>query len=128
MTEQVSRSKTKRFRWLWFSMGWLCFGIGLAGVPIPGLPTTPFMLLALWGFSKSSARFERRLLEHRTLGPPLRDWNERRVVSRRAKRLAWATMAVALGFLLLFERLTMAALAGAFMLAGVVVLSRFPSQ
>lgn len=128
MTEQVTHSKTNRLRWVWFSFGWLCFGVGIAGVPIPGLPTTPFMLLALWGFSKSSARFERWLLEHRTLGPPLRDWHERRIVSRRAKWIAWTTMAVALGYLLLSDRLTMAALAGASMLAGVVVLSRFPQR
>lgn len=81
-------------RWMYWSLGWLFFALGILGAFLPILPTTPFMLLALWGFSQSSQRLEHWLLSHRTFGPSLRAWKAHRVVSRRAKAIAWSSMAV----------------------------------
>ena len=41
---------------LLFLLGWIFFAIGAVGVVVPGLPTTPFMILALWAFSNGSER------------------------------------------------------------------------
>lgn len=73
--------------------GWLCVGLGFVGVVLPGLPTVPFLLLALWAFSKSSRRFHDWLYNHPQFGPPLRDWREHGVVPTRAKVLAVTVMA-----------------------------------
>ena len=75
-------------------LGWLAVGLGFIGIFVPGLPTVPFLLVALWAFSKSSQRFHDWLYNHPRLGPPLQDWREHRVIPLRAKIVAVATMAV----------------------------------
>lgn len=74
--------------------GWTNVGIGAVGLVVPGLPTTVFLLMALWAFSKSSERFHFWLYTHPRLGPPLRDWNEHGVIPSRAKALAVSMMAL----------------------------------
>lgn len=87
----------RRPRWqrvLWASAGAAALGAGIIGAFLPLLPTTPLVLLAAFCFSRSSARLERWLLEHRHFGPMIEDWRARRAIPRRAKRLAWAMMAI----------------------------------
>lgn len=79
---------------LYFALGWTMVLLGLLGVVLPGLPTTPFLLLAAFAFGKSSPRLKAWLESHPTFGPPIRDWEERGAISRRAKRLALTMMAV----------------------------------
>jgi uncharacterized membrane protein YbaN (DUF454 family) len=75
-------------KWFYLSVGWLALGLGIAGIFLPLLPTTPFVLLAALCFAKSSPELHARLLAHPRLGPPIRDWRERRVIPLRAKLLA----------------------------------------
>ena len=81
-------------RALWLLGGWLALVIGLIGIFLPLLPTTPFVLVAAWCFSRGSPRVERWLLEHPSLGPAVRDWREHRAVPLAAKQLATAMMAI----------------------------------
>jgi uncharacterized membrane protein YbaN (DUF454 family) len=85
-------------RYFLMCLGWLCVALGLIGIVVPGLPTTPFMLLAAWAFSRSSERFQAWLLDHPSFGPAVRDWRERNAISRQAKSLAVGMMT--LSFLL----------------------------
>ena len=89
-------------RSLYFLLGWSFFGLGALGTLVPGLPTTPFMLLALWAFSKSSQRFHDWLYAHPLFGPPLQQWRSHGVIPGKAKILAIATMAVSLVYLAFF--------------------------
>lgn len=82
------RSKIVRFAYL--AAGFLALAIGIVGVVVPLLPTTPFLLLAAWCFARSSERFLAWLLGHPRLGPPIRDWRDHGVIRPGAKLLATA--------------------------------------
>lgn len=85
----------------------LFFGLGAVGTVVPGLPTTPFMLLALWAFSRSSERFHNWLYNHRLFGPPLQQWHKHRVIPRNAKILSVSMMTLSLAYLLIFTEVSM---------------------
>ena len=77
------------------SLGWLCVGLGFVGVFVPGIPTTIFLIIALWAFTKSSEKLRHWLLNHKRFGPILNNWQEHKVVPRRAKILMVVLMSVA---------------------------------
>ncbi len=79
-------------RWWYFTMGWAMIVLGVIGIIIPGLPTTVFLIVAVWAFPRSSARFQLWLWQHRVLGPYVRDWYQYRVIPLRGKILAVVTM------------------------------------
>jgi uncharacterized membrane protein YbaN (DUF454 family) len=62
------------------------------------MPTVPFLLLAAFCFARSNPAWEQRLLDHPTYGPSLRDWRERRAISRRAKLAAVLAMSAGVAF------------------------------
>jgi uncharacterized membrane protein YbaN (DUF454 family) len=80
-------------RLLWLAAGMLALATGVVGIFLPLLPTTPFVLLAAFCFSRASTRCERWLVEHRRFGPMVRNWRASRAVPLRAKQLAWTMMA-----------------------------------
>ena len=80
--------KSNVVRILYISLGWLFVVIGAIGVVLPILPTTPFMILALALFAKSSERFHQMLLNNRWVGESLREWEENKIVSRKTKKRA----------------------------------------
>ena len=88
-------------RYALIAFGWANVGVGIVGIFVPGLPTTIFLLLALWAFSRSSRRFNDWLYNHPRFGPPLRDWHAERVIPVRAKCLALGLMAFSLGVALM---------------------------
>ncbi len=73
---------------LFIALGWLCVLLGVIGAVLPLLPTTPFLILALLLFSKSSPAFHQMLLNNRLFGPGLRQWEANRSLARPVKRKA----------------------------------------
>ena len=103
------KSTPTRFRWAWWLLAYAALGLGLIGIVVPGLPTVPFVLLAAFAATRGSSRLHARLLADPRFGPVIRDWQAQGAVSRRAKRLATAMMALAgLVMLLTTPRLWMA--------------------
>ena len=114
-------------RWLYLALAWLFLALAALGVVLPGLPTTPFVLLAAWAAARGSPRLHAWLRAHRVFGPTLVAWETHGAVSRRAKRAAVAVMAAsaALGWAFA-PQAWMAALATAVMTAVGVWLWRRP--
>ena len=70
-------------------LGWFFTLLGFIGVILPILPTTPFLIVALVLFSKSSPRFHQMLLNNRWFGPPLKQWEDEKTLSRKTKYKAF---------------------------------------
>lgn len=104
-------------RLLLLAAGTVCVLLGVVGIFVPVLPTTPFLLLAAACYARSCDACYTWLLEHRWFGSFIRNWHERRGVTRRQKTFAvaflWAGIgaSVALGTDLWWVRLTLVAIA-----------------
>ena len=79
-------------RGLFLTVGLLSTLLGVIGAFIPVLPTTPFLLVAVWAFGKSSARLQNWLLEHPRFGPSLRAFSEHGVIPLHVKWVALPAM------------------------------------
>jgi len=66
-------------------LGWLFVLLGVVGILVPILPTTPFLILALALFAKSSLKFHKMLLNHPWFGDLLRQWEKSKTVTRQIK-------------------------------------------
>lgn len=80
-------------RIFFLASGLMAMGLGIVGAVLPIMPTVPFLLLAALCFARSNPAWEKKLLDHPTWGPQLRDWRERRAISRPAKLAAITAMA-----------------------------------
>jgi uncharacterized membrane protein YbaN (DUF454 family) len=92
-------------KWLLFTLAWVSFGLGIIGAFLPILPTTPFLILSAFLFSKSSLRFHAWILNLPMAGAGIRDWQERRVIQTRAKILCASMIALSLGIIWCSERI-----------------------
>ncbi|MEX2610506.1 MAG: YbaN family protein [Gemmatimonadota bacterium] len=100
--ESVEGERPRAQRWFFAVLAYLFVGLALLGLAVPGLPTTPFVLLAAWAANKGSRRVHDWLHEHPRLGPALADWREERAVATRAKALAVAFLAAS--WLIMYAR------------------------
>ncbi|WVV48627.1 YbaN family protein [Pseudomonas sp. NA13] len=81
-------------------LAYTSLGIGLVAIVVPGLPTTEFILLAAWAATRSSPRLSAWLENHRLFGPMLHNWRNGKVIRRRAKVGATASMLLCAGLML----------------------------
>ncbi len=87
---------------LFILAGWASVILGVIGIFLPLLPTTPFLLLAAYCFSRGSERWHAWLLNQPYLGKAIRDWNEHGVIRPRAKAMCVGLMVVTMGFTTVF--------------------------
>ncbi|WP_068544261.1 YbaN family protein [Thalassotalea crassostreae] len=81
-------------RYLLIAVGFGFVALALAGVVLPVLPTTPFLLVAAACFAKSSKRCHQWLLNNKLFGPILHNWHHRRCIPLKAKRIAMLSIIV----------------------------------
>lgn len=72
-------------------------GLGVIGVFVPVMPTVGFLVAAAACYARGNPALHRRLLAHPRFGPPLRDWEEHRAMSPRAKITAVAMVTIGIG-------------------------------
>lgn len=88
---------SRRSARLWRALGTVSVAIGLFNAFVPLLPTTIFLIIGLWAYGKGSPDLRAKLLEHPRFGPTLRNWVERRAMTRIAKLQCVGT--IALGYM-----------------------------
>ena len=87
---------------LWIIAGSIFVVLGGLGVLLPGLPTTPFLILAAACYIRSSQRLYDWLIANETFGPYLKDYREGKGIPRRAKKIALSMMTIFVGYAFLF--------------------------
>jgi uncharacterized membrane protein YbaN (DUF454 family) len=84
-------------QWLLITIGIAAVGLGILGIFLPLLPTTPFLLLAAACFIRSSDRLYQWLIHNKWFGSYIRNYREHKAIPLRAKVIAlvllWTTMA-----------------------------------
>ncbi len=88
---------------VWVIAGIICVGLAFIGVFLPILPTTPFLLLAAYFFAKSSKRLHSWLLNHKTFGSLIKNWQETGSIAKSAKVKAVIVMIASIMLSFLFE-------------------------
>lgn len=127
--------EVRKHKFVWVQVAFVALGtlfllLGIAGVFLPVLPTTPFLLLATACYARSSRRFYNWLMNHPTFGPLIVEWRTYRSLPRRVKMIAVATMVLTFGSSIVFfikdggMQLAMAI----FGLIMAIRLSRIPSR
>ncbi|MDO4626876.1 MAG: YbaN family protein [Pasteurellaceae bacterium] len=98
--------------------GFICIALGLIGIPTPGLPTTPFLLLALFCFSKGSPRVKNWFMQTKLYQRYLQDYDRNRAMTMKQKI---SILAISAPFCLL-AFFTLPNIWGKLCLAAVIVL------
>jgi uncharacterized membrane protein YbaN (DUF454 family) len=88
---------SRLMRSLYLIAGFVALILGVAGIVLPVLPTTPFVLLAAACFARSSRHFHDKLLSNRITGPIIREWMEHRSIPRKVKRWVYLLLVLSLG-------------------------------
>lgn len=101
-SDEVRKHKSLLARWVFALLGAGFTLLGVAGIFLPVLPTTPFLLLAAACFARASSRVYHWLLRHPVLGPIILEWRRYRGMPYRAKRTALALIALSFSVSILF--------------------------
>ncbi len=102
MIDQAEDTLDKTKKLLLITAGTICVGLGIIGLVLPVVPTSPFLLLAAACYARSSKRFYNRLLANPIFGPPIRQWREEKSIPVRAKWLAIAMILVTFSITVIF--------------------------
>jgi hypothetical protein len=120
MAHDIKENRNPLIRYALLALGWLCVALGVIGIFLPILPTTPFLLLAAACFVRSSKRFYLWLVLHPRLGPWVRDYLEGQGIPLKAKVysivLMWLSITLSCYLVPLFW-------ARAFMLTSAILVS-----
>lgn len=119
---EFAPSRNPWVRYVLLGIGWTSVALGVIGIFLPVLPTTPFLLLSAACFARSSRRFYEWLVDHPRLGPWIRDYLDGEGIPLKGKvyaiGLMWASIALSCYLVPLFWART-------FMLTSAVCVSLY---
>ena len=122
MARVIEEQRNPALRYALLAIGWLSVALGVIGIFLPVLPTTPFLLLAAACFMRSSKRFYLWLVNHRRLGPWIVDYLEGQGIPLKGKVYAIGLMWLSIGISSYMVPLFWAR---AFMLSSAVLVSLY---
>ena len=116
-THQPIMIKNRFLRWLLIGIGSIFVGLGVIGIFLPLLPTTPFLLAAAWCYARSSERYYKWLISNKWFGKYIKNYREGNGIPLRAKIAAisilWLTISLSIIFIVsnLYIRIIMISIA-----------------
>ena len=126
---KARESKNLFIKVLWISLGSFFVVLAAIGVALPGIPTTPFLILAAACYIRSSQKLYDWLISNKTFGPYLKDYREGKGIPKKAKILAISMIVLFVGSSVIFgiESLNLKIAVGALGLTGLLyVIFRVP--
>ena len=87
---------------IYLSLGFVSLGLGILGIPLPILPTTPFLLLAIACFARSSNRFEKWLYQTKLYQSYVADFRETKSIAKERKKKIIIQIYVLMGISIFF--------------------------
>lgn len=96
MSKEIKQTENKALKYLLILLGSISIGLGVLGIFLPLLPTTPFLLLAAALYLRSSKRLYYWLLNHKYLGVHLQNYIQHKTIPKKTKiyalSLLWITI------------------------------------
>tara|TARA_Y100001970_G_scaffold190530_1_gene231696 strand:+ start:238 stop:621 length:384 start_codon:yes stop_codon:yes gene_type:complete len=74
--------------YIYISIGFIFLFLGFIGLFLPIVPTTPFIIVSVWFFARSSKKLENWLLNHKIFGKMIQDWRNHGSINKKAKMSA----------------------------------------
>lgn len=106
-SKQRAKTSNQLLKWILITAGTIFIGIGIIGIFIPILPTTPFLLLAAACYARSSTRFYNWLMNNKLIGAYIKNYREKRGIPLKIKVftifLLWITILFSVFFILLIS-------------------------
>tara|TARA_B100000902_G_scaffold67196_1_gene73451 strand:+ start:10504 stop:10971 length:468 start_codon:yes stop_codon:yes gene_type:complete len=125
----LNRSQISRF--IWFTIGFMIMCVGLVGIVIPGLPTTPLMILAAACYAKSSQKFYDWIINNKMFGHHVKNYREGKGIPSKSKRFIIPTIWIFVLFAVFYgipERLIYAKVATLILaLIGTIFIIKIPN-
>tara|TARA_B100001778_G_C18557885_1_gene616316 strand:- start:586 stop:1056 length:471 start_codon:yes stop_codon:yes gene_type:complete len=129
---QVDLDRSWISRLVWFILGFIIMVIGLIGIVVPGLPTTPLMILAAACYAKSSQKFYDWIINNKLFGHHVKNYREGKGIPKKSKPVILGTLWVFVLFAVLIaipdsappvSKITVLVLA----VIGTIVIVRIPN-
>jgi uncharacterized membrane protein YbaN (DUF454 family) len=96
---------TSQIAIVYWLMAGLFFSLAMIGVVLPGIPTTPFLLLMCYFLIRVSPSLHAKVMAWPVVGGPLRDWRDQGGVRRNVKGLAYTMVTLLVGSTLVLSDL-----------------------
>jgi uncharacterized protein len=107
-------------KYLFSSIGYIATGLGFIGIFLPLMPTTCFLILAVWAFSKSNPHLSQKILQHPKFGPVINNWMTHKTISRKSK--CTISVSIIVGFSITLLVATPSLTICAFLISGMLML------
>jgi uncharacterized membrane protein YbaN (DUF454 family) len=102
MSKKLKIEQNEPLRQMWFVLGLISTGLGIAGYILPIMPGTTFILVAAYCFARSNEKYYNKLISSKWFGQTIKDFYAGKGMSLKAKWTAYIMIVVSIGISLYF--------------------------
>jgi uncharacterized protein len=107
-------------KYFFFSIGFCATALGIIGAFVPLMPTTCFLIVAVWAFSKSNPEIAKKILSHPQFGSTIANWMTYKSIDRKTK--CTISLSIVIGFSITLLITTPSTMLSAFLISGMLML------